>query len=161
MRTLIAACFLVMLSKGTVATQGKTDPTLNKLASEFAAAFNAGDAGKVAGFYADDAVLMAPNAPALKGKAAIQAYFDGLFKQGITDLRRSPIESATIERQHAFEAGTSSVRVRPANSPGQPPTAVGDGARSQGKYVTVRKSIRGEWKIVYDIFNDDQPTAGR
>ena len=53
----------VVLLPSLAHTQGKTDPTLDKLAQEFAAAFNAKDAAKVASFYTEDAVLMPPNRP--------------------------------------------------------------------------------------------------
>jgi hypothetical protein len=43
---------------GFVRGQGKTDPTLNKMAADWAAAFNAKDAAKLTSFYADDAVYM-------------------------------------------------------------------------------------------------------
>ena len=45
---------------GVGQSQGKTDPTLDKLAKEFMTAFNAKDAAKVASFYAEDAVVMPP-----------------------------------------------------------------------------------------------------
>lgn len=61
MRTLAIAGIVVLVLAGTVSAQGKTDPTLNKLAAEFEAAYNAKDAAKVAAFYAEDAVAMPPN----------------------------------------------------------------------------------------------------
>jgi ketosteroid isomerase-like protein len=54
---------------GVVHGQGKTDPTLNKLAAEFEAAFNAKDAAKIASFYAEDGVAMPPIAQWSRGAA--------------------------------------------------------------------------------------------
>jgi len=154
------AVVFVLLWSGSAQAQSATDPTLNKLAADFVAAFNAKDAAKVAAFYTDDAVLMPPNAPLAKGRAAIQAYFEATFKQGLTDLRLSPLESA-IAGQQAFDAGTSSVQVRGGGSSLTLTGVGGSGAavRSQGKYITVYKRVRGEWKISYDIFNDDKPAT--
>jgi hypothetical protein len=33
------------------------------------------------------------------------------------------------------------------------------GDESAGKYVVIYERIRNEWKIVYDIFNNDPPVA--
>jgi ketosteroid isomerase-like protein len=137
---------------------GKPDPSLTKIAEAFIKAFNAKDAKAVAAFYTEDAVLMPPNVPLVKGRAAIHTYFEGLFKQGITDLRLSPIE-ARVSGQHAFDAGTSSLQIKPGNPSGLLLTGVGGGGavRSDGKYVVIYKRVQGEWKIAYDIFNDDKP----
>lgn len=126
-----------------VVGQGKTDPRLDKLAQEFAVAFNAQDAAKVAAFYADDAVLMPPNQPMVKGRANIEAEWKRMFGQGVTSLQLRPMESLTTGDQ-AFEAGTSSVTMKGAGT-------------DQGKYVVVYKRVGGDWKIAYDIFNSDQP----
>jgi len=141
---LSVAVVFVLLWCGSAQAQSATDPTLNKLAADFVAAFNAKDAAKVAAFYTDDAVLMPPNVPLVKGRAAIQTYFEGAFKQGLTDLRLSPLESA-ISGQQAFDAGTSSVQVGAGNPSGLLLTGVGGGGavRSAGKYVTVYKRVDG------------------
>lgn len=152
--------FVAASGSGVHGQAGKPDSNLTKIAEAFVKAFNAKDSKTVADFYAEDAVLMPPNVPAVKGRAAIQTYFEGLFKQGITDLRLSPIE-ATVVGQHAFDAGTSSLQVRAGNSSGLLLTGVGGGGavRSDGKYVVIYKRIQGQWKIAYDIFNDDKPVT--
>ena len=101
----VAAAFVVT---GIVQSQGKTDPALNKLAAEWAAAFNAKDAAKIASFYADDAVVMPPNLPMVKGRANIEAHFKGEIQQGPTNFQLKPVQSA-ISGSQAFEAGTSTM----------------------------------------------------
>src|SRR5437016_1251994 len=54
--------------------QVKRDPTLDKLAVQFEAAFNARDAAKAAAMYANDAILMPPNRSMVRGRANIEAY---------------------------------------------------------------------------------------
>jgi uncharacterized protein (TIGR02246 family) len=125
-----------------VGSQGKTDPALNKLAADFAAAFNAKDAAKVASFYADDAVVMPPNEPMVKGRANIEAYFKRELQEG-AKLQLKPLESAIAGAQ-AFEAGAATV-------------TFADGRTSNEKYLTVFKRVGSDWKIAYDIFNSDQP----
>ena len=125
-----------------VHTQGKTDPTLDKLAREFEAAFNARDAKKVAALYAEDAVAMPPNRPMVKGRAAIEADLQQDFKGGVTNLKLMPFDSAIIG-DRGYEAGTSTVTV--------------NGKPIAGKYVVIYKRVGKEWLIAYDSFSGDQP----
>jgi uncharacterized protein (TIGR02246 family) len=122
--------------------QGKTDPAL-KLAPEWAAAFNAKDAAKIASFYAEDAVVMPPNQPMVKGRANIEAHFKGEIQQGATNMQLNPVESS-ISGSQAFEAGTSTVTL-----PG--------GQTDRGKYLAILKRVGNEWKIAYDSYNSDSP----
>ena len=130
---------------GIVRSQGKTDPTLNKLAAEWAAAFNARNASKIALFYTDDAVVMPPNKPMVKGRANIETHFKGEIEQGPTNFQLNPFESA-ITGSQAFEAGTTTVTL-----PG--------GETERGKYLVVLKRVGNDWKIAYDIYNGDAPSA--
>jgi uncharacterized protein (TIGR02246 family) len=128
---------------GMVQGQGKTDPTLNKLAAEFEAAFNAGDAAKVASMYAEDGVAMPPNAPMVKGRSAIEAALKKDMAKGKVTLKLSPFESA-LAANRAYEAGTVTVKLP-------------DGRTVNEKYLVVYKLVGGEWKIAYDIWNSDAP----
>jgi uncharacterized protein (TIGR02246 family) len=139
---LVAAVGFAGLSQG----QGKTDPALDKLAKEFVVAFNAKDAAKVAGFYADDAVLMPPGHPLVKGRAAIQAYYADEFKKADLVLQLRPTASA-ITGSSAYEAGTTLVVVKVG----------GSSMKEAGKYLVVYKQVGSDWKLAYDIFNADQP----
>ena len=90
----------------TVVVQGqsKTDPMLNKMATEWAAAYNAKDAAKLAGFYAEDAVYMPPNQPMAKGRAAIEAHFKQEFQQGFTNMQLTPMEQGVVGASSATAA---------------------------------------------------------
>jgi uncharacterized protein (TIGR02246 family) len=143
MRTWRVAC-LTLLFGAVASGQGKTDAVLNKLASEFAAAFSAGDAAKVASFYTDNAVVMPPNQQMVRGRENIEAYYRNGFARSGGTLRLQPFESA-VAGARAFEAGTSTL------------VAVGGRSESAGKYVVIYERVRNEWKIVYDIFNNDAP----
>src|SRR5262245_15710935 len=74
--------------------QAKVEPAFAKISKEFGAAISTKDAAKIASFYADDAVLNPPNEPAVKGKAAIQAWFQKMFEQGAQSLSLTPTDSA-------------------------------------------------------------------
>jgi uncharacterized protein (TIGR02246 family) len=140
MRRLGLALTLVATTLALLQAQTKTDPALDKLAQEFAAAFNAKDAAKVASFYAEDAVLMPANQPMVKGRSGIENFFKTMIAAGVTNLQLKPMESA-VAGAHAFDSGTSSVTL--------------GGTTLPGKYVIVLKRVGGAWKIAYDIFNED------
>ena len=136
---------VVLVVSGVVQGQGKTDPVFNKFAAEWAAAYNAKDAAKLGGLYAEDAVYMPPDKPMVKGRPNIEAMFKTEFQGGFTNMRLMPIESA-IAGSQGFEAGTATV------------TAPG-GRVENGKYLVVFKRVGSDWKIAYDINNTDQPAA--
>ena len=104
--------------------QSKTDPTLNKLAVAFEAAYNAHDAAKVAAFYADDAVLMVPAQPLIRGRSNIENYYESIFGNRAGRLHLTPIESAiTTKSSPAVSAssGRNSRRLlRTSSMPLQP-----------------------------------------
>lgn len=103
-------------------------------------------AGLVAMAYTDDAMFMAPNAPAATGHAAIQAAMGGF----------PPISNFTITSQEiegtaemAYARGTYSMTLTP---PGAAPIP------DSGKFVGIwRKQADGSWKMTRDIFNSDLP----
>jgi len=129
-----------LLVSGSGASQPKTDRALDRLANAFAEAFNAKDATKVASFYAEDAIVMAPDQPMVRGRSDIEAYYARGFRSEISGFHVAPMESAIVGA-YAFEVGTSTLTER-------------RGA-SDGKYIVIYRRVRGEWKIAYDIFNND------
>jgi uncharacterized protein (TIGR02246 family) len=141
--SVVSAMAAVLVITAIVQGQSKTDPLLTKMAAEWAATYNAKDAPKLAGFYAENAVYMPPNQPMAKGRAAIEGHFKQEFQQGFTNLKLTPVESA-ISGSQAYEAGTATI------------TAPG-GHTENGKYLVVFEQVGGAWKIIYDINNTDQP----
>ena len=132
---------VLVAASGVFHAQARTDPALDRLATEFAAAYNAHEAAKVAAFYAEDAVLMTPNEPMVKGRGDIEKYYQQQFARGAVRLRLKPLESI-VTGDRAFEAGTATAILGPFSD--------------EGKYVVVYKRVGRAWKIAYDIFNSDQ-----
>jgi len=132
---------VLVATPGFIHAQSKTDPVLDKVESDFVAAYNAHDAAKVASFYADDAALMGPNAPMVKGRSSIEKYYQEQFGRGAVHLRIKPLESL-VRGDRAFEAGTATATLGPFSD--------------EGKYLLIYKRVGREWKIAYDIFNSDQ-----
>lgn len=147
----LAACIIVLLAAATGSSgQRRTDPALDELADAFAAAFNARDAAMVASFYADDAVVMPPDQPMVRGRRDVEAYYARGFRQDISSFRLVPMESV-IAGDRGFEAGTSLMTERSIASSIGGPGLVTTG----GKYVVIYRRVNGQWKIAYDIFNND------
>jgi ketosteroid isomerase-like protein len=138
--SLLFGCLVLAFTLNPFA-QGSRDATLNQIAEEFAAAFTARDAAKIASFYADDAIVMPPSQPMVRGRENIEAYFRNGFAQGGGTLRLQPMESSILGSR-GFEVGTSSLVMGPT-------------AESAGKYVVIYERVGNDWKISYDIFNND------
>jgi len=139
----------VVLALGALAVashvfaQAQGSPLL-ELTKQYLAAAKARDAAKVASFYAEDAVLLPPNAPPVKGRKAIQEDHERLFKQSPGfELTATPLASET-SGDLGFIQGEFLVKRH-------------SGEEVRGKYVEVWKRIKGEWKILYDINNTNQP----
>jgi len=147
-----AACLTALLIATVAEDADKppTDPALDKLAAAFAEAFNAKDAARVASFYADDAIVMPPDQTMIRGHRNVEAYYVRGFRQDVSNFRLAPMESV-IAGSHAFEAGTSTLTERKGVSPLGEPALVTTG----GKYVVIYRRVNGQWKIAYDIFNND------
>jgi ketosteroid isomerase-like protein len=104
-------------------------------------ALNSGDIDALAGLYAEDCVLMPPNAELATGQVAARGAFGEMITAGLTG------ELETIKAIAAggvgYHAGTYSVR----DASG---TII-----DRGKYLEGWQKIGDEWKIVHDIWNSD------
>src|SRR5918995_3881280 len=142
-RGVLALTLLAVASHASA--QAPTSPLL-ELTKQYLAAAKARDAAKVASFYAEDAVVMAPNAPPIKGKHAIQQDHERLFKESPPfELTATPLASET-SGDLGYIQGEFVVKRQ-------------GGGEVRGKYVEVWRRIKGEWKILYDINNANHPPA--
>jgi ketosteroid isomerase-like protein len=98
-------------------------------------------AGLTEAFYADDAQLLPPGAPLMRGKDAIRAFWTEFMKVAGPDV--------TLETRHVESAGDLAYGV------GQYTGTIA-GAVQQGKYVVVyRRQADGGYKAIVDCFNPD------
>ncbi len=110
----------------------------------FDSAMRAGNVDGFMAFYANDAVLMPPNAPAFNGAENIRKFWGGLLSMGKADVDLVTEDVITsgdlaVERGH-FELT-------------QP-------FKDSGKYIVVWRKRDGKWQIIDDIFNSSlQPPA--
>ena len=112
-------------------------------------AFNRGDVAICAGFYTEDATMLLPDRPPVKGRKAIE---DCLRDYAASGLKLMPVEPIEIVSSGDIGccAGTYSF---------QAPSERGAAVNEAGKFVTVlRRQPDGSWKAVIDsFFGDTKP----
>lgn len=124
---------------------------ISRLNHESVAAFNRGDVSACVGFYADDATVLLPDRPLIKGRAAIREFLDGFSASGV---KLMPVEPTAILLGGDLGccAGTYAYRVSPDR---------GESVAGTGKFVTVFHHQRdGSWKAVVDSFFADTDLKG-
>jgi ketosteroid isomerase-like protein len=103
--------------------------------------------------FADDAVMLAPNAPIANGIKGIRTLLDGLINDPGFTVKWTPTHAFIAESgELGYTFGTDVMTV---TGP--------DGAivTDKGKYATVwRKDDSGSWKVVLDMFNSAEPMPG-
>ena len=105
------------------------------------------NADAIAQLYATDAVFMIPNAPPVKGQAAIREAWVGLLPPG-SSLRLMPTKiDIASGGELATDVGTYVF------------TFTGDQGQitDRGKYMVQLRKVGTDWKIAHDIFNSDLP----
>jgi ketosteroid isomerase-like protein len=109
------------------------------------------DVGKVTSYYADDATMLMPNAPALHGISAIKSAFTGVMQDKNFSLSFTG-EKAEVVGNLGYTQGNYTMTM--TDQKGNPAT-------DKGKYLTVwKKQADGGWKAVEDMINTDMPPAG-
>ena len=130
------------------------DPAKEKAAiaevnGAWAGHYNAGDADAVANLYWDDAIVMAPGAPAAAGRTAIRDLIAndtaGAKAAGMTmNIDHGPIG---VSGSLAWQTGTFKV------------TDAAGATVDAGKYLSVLEKRDGKWLLFRDIWNSDMPPA--
>lgn len=145
MRTfvLIFAATTVLIASGCARSVDTEKERNALLATDSQWMHSAGDAGKFASYYAEDASFYPQGTPLVKSRAAIQDAWKQLSSApGFTlewNVKESKIGAAG---DIAYTAGSYQLKVQ--------------GGGENGKYVTVwAKQADGSWKVTDDIFNAD------
>jgi uncharacterized protein (TIGR02246 family) len=114
--------------------------------AKWIAAFNKGDAAAVAQLYTERATALPPGAPMAKGRAAIQAFWDGAIKGGVKNVTLKSVQVNQFGNA-AREIGEFSLDA---------PNAQQQITHEQGKYVVLWRNVGGGWKLDTDIWNGNQ-----
>lgn len=123
---------------------------IDKLRTEFAQNFSAGDIKRIVATYTEDGVLMQGGQPALVGRAAIQEFASAQFELATIELTLTSAEVVFIGDIWAFDRGTykSVVRFRSG----------GDDKADEGNYLVLwNRQPDGSWKIARDIDSSSTP----
>ena len=107
---------------------------------------NAKDASGIAALYAENATLLPPGQPAIKGRQNIQAFWQGFFDAGASDAKLKSVEIAG-SGAFVYEIGEYSAMM---------PQPTGGTARGTGKYLVVwERQSDGKLKMVADMFSSN------
>jgi ketosteroid isomerase-like protein len=147
-----SAILAVGLAATTVAAQSAKladkDVAAIKAASEvFSKGMIAPDRAALLKLYTESATLLPPNDKAVSGRAAIQAWMQGV--PPVKEFKLTPVE-IDGRGDLAYVRGTFSMTLLPPGAPGP--------IVDEGKYVEIRqRQADGSWLISVDIFNSDLP----
>lgn len=115
-------------------------------------AFNAGNADGLASQYAEDAVLMPPNAPAASGRAAVREALAkesaGAKAAGLT-FKSTGTTGIGVVGDLAWMSGNYAVTDATGNNV------------DVGKYLSVHRKVNGAWLYIRDTWNSDNPPAAK
>ena len=117
---------------------------IERMTHDWLAAHAARDWDKVATFYTEDAVLMPPFAPIIKGRAAIRDWFSANEKYVSVHVEILKIEGYG---DLAYVRGSSQVTIK---RPGEPEISI------TGKYLDIRRKLDdGSWVVSVDMVSPD------
>jgi len=119
---------------------------VKEINARFSEAFNRGNATAIASFYAQDAAVLAPNQPTIRGRKAVEESFEEAIREFGGKMRIEPVEiraAGDLAYQWANYSTTG-------------------GKRSVvGKFVEIYdRQPDGSWKIRLTIHNSDAPMSG-
>ena len=134
--------------KSQPAGPGSADAEFRALSDQYVKALRAGDVKGLLALYTDDAVEMRPNMPLIKGKAALQQFFENTFAASTLDKFSLNHIEMRASGDMGYDAGTFTQTFTPTNS-----KPIND----SGKYVAICKRTGGVWKVAYLALNSDNP----
>ncbi len=101
----------------------------------------------MAATYADDAIEMNPDEPAVEGRQAIQAGYEALFKDGTGKIAFSPLETQ-VAGDWAYDRGNYTATMTPKT--GKP-------MEVSFKYLVIMKRQPDGWKVYREMSNRNTP----
>ena len=140
----------VALAAAGIAAQGKDDPAIAKVRSAYQTAAGSQDGAALAKLYTADGVEMPPNAPAAKGRAAIEAFHKAFGQQWMMHgMTITPTETKVVG-DTAYDVGTYKQSLMAQKT--------GAMVEDKGKYIVLlKKDASGAWLISHAIYNSDNP----
>lgn len=141
----LCLCAIALSSLISSAAIPDNAKALAALDDEWSKAATAGNVDRVTSFYAEDAFVYPPNAPAVSDHAAIREAWGKMLADPKSKLSWKTT-NAGVDHNTGFTAGTYEVT-----------SADGGTVLEKGKYLCVwRKGSDGKWKAVHDMWNSDK-----
>lgn len=141
------AMLAVLLAAGTgVTAQPDVRKAIEAQNKRFVAGVEKADVAAIGALYTDDAQALPPNSDVVKGRAAIQDMWKGVFDSGIAS---ATLETSDVESQGslAYETGLYQMKLKDGK------------VADRGKYVVVWKRTGSDWRIHRDIWNTSLPAG--
>jgi uncharacterized protein (TIGR02246 family) len=157
MKVLTALVAFVFSAAAVAAQQGVQgeDPGIAKLRAAYQAAAGSQNAAAIAKLYAADGVEMPPNAPAARGRAAIEAFHKAFAQQWMMHgMTITPKSLHVWNADTAYEVGSYKQSLMSQKDGGM--------IEDTGKYIVLLKkdAATGAWLITHSIYNSDNPPPG-
>ncbi len=151
---ILTLLLLVLLGCNEQKADTKTEgEKLMQISREWSRSASTDSVEKTLSYWADDAIVMSPGQPQLKGKKAIREMVEGSFKIPGFKISWEPI-SVSIAKSGDMAYMIEKNQITMNDSLGNPIT-------ENNKSVTVwRKDPDGSWKNVVDMWNAD-PSQGK
>jgi uncharacterized protein (TIGR02246 family) len=108
----------------------------------FGQAADRGDAAGLASLYTEDAWLLPPGAPMVRGRPGIETFCTQRLER-IASIRLTAIDVAQFGDDDAREVGRSELVLK------------GQSEAIRGKYVVTWKRVGGVWHLEADAFDSD------
>jgi uncharacterized protein (TIGR02246 family) len=139
MKLAYAAAAIVFVACPAMAQSLKA--SIDHANQNFVSAYAKGDAAGIAALYTEQATILPPGAPMMKGRKNIEAF----WKQAMTGLKNLKLQ--TVDVQSLGGGSAREIGTFTAES-GQQPVV--------GKYVVVWKKLGKSWRLDTDIWNTDK-----
>jgi ketosteroid isomerase-like protein len=151
---LLAAC---QPSRKPQPLTGADSTALTKVRTDFMAAWNAGNVDGLVALYAADGELQPSDVPAVKGKNALQTYYNKTLGTPMRPKLDVP-QGTVVGRQDLATASGPFTMTPPAPAAPAKGAAPAAPAPMPGKYLIVlMRQVDGSWKIAYDAVTMDAP----
>ena len=149
MRVVAVVSAIALLGITASAQQKSTDDAaIAKVRTAFQTAAGTQDGAAIAKLFTPDGVEMPPNAPAAKGRAAIEGFHTAFGKQWMMHGMTITATETKVAGDVAYEVGTYKQGLMPQSG--------GAVFNDTGKYIVLlKKDASGNWWITHAIYNSD------
>jgi uncharacterized protein (TIGR02246 family) len=128
------------------------ESAVRKVLSGLSAADKSGDMAAVLSHYADDAMILPPNAPVLAGQSGVRSFYEILFNNFRVDDVSFDADEIHVAGDWAFAQGFINGLLTP-KSEGTPARKLHE------KFLIVLHRQSSAWKIYRFIWNSSEPPS--